>query len=494
MRKKLLFGLALALFSCGGDKGQPKATISLSFKQVPQVEYFSRVLLRVSWAEGEFQSQKEGKFYPGDKVVFNLDLPEGEERSLEVFLFDPQGKPLYYRSVFLQKLSKGDSITVELLPTEGTIKTYELRSDGRVEGSKEVYLFGEDLFFSGGRFEGYVAGAVAGLRAGKRAYFYYLQGKENSLEYEESYSLKVKALPSKSLYITGSAEGFLSQDSTFEAGSRAISSEGQAFLCGLEGSSLYYALGSASTSLSLISASTNTYSLLQNMSFYGTLTEYKGIRAVCGYADGSSLTVLELPGASHYAGYEISSQSECMPSGYEYINLSSSPNVKFSNFLVPSPSSWRIYSADGLYELYFECSVPNMVSVSVPYLQDRQVFVERRLPQGGYRRLLKLSGLSRWEEDGHAIKSLTVESQKDRLLIRYEKMGDFKACHLKLYNQTLEVFIRNIPPYRSYIKLSRNSLVEELFKESPGAELVCEFEGGEVYYDSSSSLALQALR
>lgn len=491
MRKSLLL-FAILAYACG-DAQREEVRVSLQFKEVLPVPYYTRVFLRVSYPEGlPYQEEREGKFFPGDVVEFRLNLPEGEERTIEVVLFDDKNRPVYYRSLFLPKLSKSQEVIVELFPSKGEAKSYEIRSQGEVAQEKGLSLFSEDLYSINGAFDGYLVGKFIALREGNRSYFSYIPDKASSVgvRYEKEYTLTFTS--DYPFYISGSAEGY-PEKGQIKTTSGRLTLGREALLCAWDGQELYYAFSKNLQSLTLSPACPSscvsyTYQFPQSFFPVEPILSYQGINCKGSFFMSSTSTakavLVNLPEGKHYIGLGFSFESPCATFGSTYTLAKDqfmSLVPKMATLSVPSPSSWRISSQDGLYEASAFCSLKEATALLLPYLEDKEVWIEREEENLVYARRLKLSGLSQWQKEDRTIKDLTLKKEGDTLFIGYKKEGSFDHCNLTLQSPSLSLYVEGIPSYRSYIRLSRNTLTEELFKEDIiKASLRCFFDGGYV--------------
>lgn len=501
MTKFLLLIMLVHVFSCnGGMTGNKQHNINdsilftLSIRGESQVQYFSRIFLRVSYPEGLYEDSKEGRFMPGDDVVFKLGLPPGRERTIEVILFDPQGRPIYYRSLFLGSLLERDTIRVELQPSEGTIKTYELRSDGKIERERVLRLFSEDLYSYNGEFNGYLVGKFVGLSVGKRIYFEYVADENRFIEMYFDEDVRLEVLEAENLELSGSADGYVENDGSIYTVSSRITSQGEALLCAVENNEVYFAFSSGELNMLKYCPSENckSYELSypENYNLSRPVFVFRGIKCNGGYVSESDTVYFpNVAGSLHYAGLNFNLSSVCEPKGYMYKRLYETNERLFPQivtFRVPSPSTWRMYSQDGFYFLEASCQAPNSLSFVVPYLEDKEVTVEHRLGNTVYAKRIKLSQLDNWEWEGDNIKEFVFEKRNDHLLVKYELMGSFRKCHLFLKFVDLEVYINNIPTHRRYFKLriTEKPLVQ--------ASLRCELNNGyvEKFYSEVLTTAL----
>jgi len=487
--KRWALALALFAFSCGGTDGSGGSVqghITLSIKGDIKAEYFSKVFLRVSYPEGgPYEEERVGRFLPGDEVVFNLDLPEGKERTLEVFLFDQEGRPVYYRSLFLPELSKQDRIRIELLPSEGVVRSFETRSDGRVQSEKEVELFSEDLYSYNGKYTGYLTGKFLRLSEGKRIYFYFVEeGKrEVELNFEGERNITVQ-VPTP-IWLTGSVETFGEESFQTRARSSLLTREDKALLCGVLDNKVYYAFSQSPVNLSMVC---DAQSCSQVMLSYGpflrpldVLLSQAGILCRAGYIESENRARAYIPeGASLFVSFYIRHPGACKPEGTVLIKAQGGQviaNTKLSNFSVPSPSRWRIYSEDLTYMLYAFCNVPNSLTFQVPYVEDKEVVVERLEGEKVYAKRMRLSNLGEWSWGKEDIKSLKLRENEEYLLVQYELEGDFSRCDLRMEYGDREVFVLGIPSYRRHIKI-RRKYIEDSQASLNYLELRCLFKDG----------------
>ncbi len=474
--KRLPLALALFLVSCGGGEQSTEGRISLSIKGEVKVEYFSRVFLRVSYPEGgPYQEERYGRFAPGDVLVFNVEIPEGRERTIEVFLFDPQNKPVYYRSLFLPELSKKDTINVELLPSEKSIQTFEIRSDGTIKTSAKLELLSEDLYSSNGLYDRYVVGRA--IREGQR--IFYVDALQDKVEVELERRQELVVSSQTPLYVTGSAEGFVRDSVQVSVSSSKLTTEGEGFLCAVDGNSIWYSLSKASTlelQRACVGSTCTAYTVNSPQDF--TLAEvlilYKGIACVGGYLEAPNrVRVLDLPQTQKYLGFNYVSDQPCKTYGKLYTPIN---NVEFSKmfFEVPPLSSWRVYSEDRLYEMKTSCFASSGASfLLIPSYRGR-LFVEKLEEGKAYGKFLDSR---RWSWEGHDIKGVSIKDIGDLFLLSFELVGNFKSCDMRLWSEEGELHIKGIPTYRRHIKLSKALFGKP---EDMNYELTCYFEGGYV--------------
>lgn len=498
MTKFLLLIMLIYVFSCSGnvvnkkqDNMNGSILLTMSIKGVSQVPYFSKIFLRVSYPEGVYEEIKEGRFMPGDQVVFKLGIPPGGERTIEVILFEPQGRPIYYRSLFLESLSEHDTVRIELQPSEGTIKTYELRSNGKIEREKVLRLYSEDLYSDNGEFNGYLVGKFVGLSVGNRIYLEYVADENRSIEMYFDENVRLKVLGAEGLELSGSAEGYVDNDGSIYTVSSRLTLQGEALLCAVEDNKVYYAFSSGELNMLKYcpSEACKAYRLSypENYSLSSPVLVFRGIKCNGGYVGESDFVHFpDVAGSLHYAGLNFNLSSVCEPRGYMYKRLDETTDRLFPQKItlrVPSPSTWRIYSPDGFYFLEASCPVPNGVSFVVPYLEDKEVIVEHRLGNTVYAKRGRLSQLDGWDWEGNDIREFFLERRRDHLFVRYEPVGSFKKCHLFLKFVDLEVYVNNIPTHRRYLKLR--------FTEKPlmQARLRCELDNGYVEKFHSEVLA-----
>ncbi len=477
--KRWALALALFAFSCGGTDGSGggvQGHITLSIKGDIKAEYFSKVFLRVSYPEGgPYEEERVGRFMPGDEVVFNLDLPEGKERTLEVFLFDQEGRPVYYRSLFLPELSKKDRIRIELLPSQKSLESFEIRSEGVIKTDARLELLSEDLYSFNGFYEGYLVGRA--VREG-RSVFYVDDTKDKVVvELEREHKLVVSSqIP---LYITGSAEGFVKGSVELSLSSSKLTSQDESFLCAVEGSAIWYSI-SKGQNLELTKAcegsacTAYTINAPQSFSLVEPLVVYKGIACVGGYLEAPNrVRLLDLPQAKKYLGFYYVSDQPCKVYGSVYMPLE---NLDFSMmpYNVPSFSSWRVYSEDRLYDMSAFCFDSSGSSLLLLPSYRGKLFVEKLEGDKVYGKPLDPKG---WSWKGEDIKEVNIKETEDMLFFSFELVGDFKTCDLRLLSEKGEVYIRGIPAYRRHIKLSKRLFVG---LEDPRYEFTCYFEGGYV--------------
>ncbi|MEN3034512.1 MAG: hypothetical protein ABDH18_05945, partial [Aquificaceae bacterium] len=454
-----------------------------SFSQMQ--EPFSRLVLRVSLPEANpVELVREGPINPGDIVTFNLTLPNGEERTIEAFLYDRMQRPVFYRSVFLPSLNRQTTVRIDLLPSERKVLTYELRSNGKLETKSKVFVYSEDLYSLNSIYDGFLIGKVVAVREGSRAFaMYFDEGNlpvELSFVREREFDVNVIA---KDLTLSGSLKGTIAPK--MKALSDSIAVDDSLLVCAKDSSSLYFSLG-PSVSLSKV-CSINQISDCLSITFtsppglspkepilrFSNITCDAGF-VVSGQTQSKILTFPSIRGEL-LAGFNIDIRGDCLVKGFEHSKIPL-PELKTASLELSSPSLYTIESTDGLFKLDINCIAKDKAKINFPYLENRQVVISRQSGKQIFSMISTLQDLKTFSPPDFEL-DLSIEDKRDHLFVTFPKRGNFSSCELHIFSKSLEIKVDKIPPSRSHLKIIKQGAFENL-DSLQRAVIRCSFNNG----------------
>lgn len=487
MRLKPWLILSAFMLSCGPKGSESELRLTFNFSQVSTQSTFSKLVLRVSMPEtNPVELIRQGPINAGDTVVFNLTLPSGEERTIEAFLYDNLQRPIFYRSVFLPSLTRESTLSIDLLPSERSVFTYELRSNGKLSTKSKVFVYSEDLYSLNGIYDGLLIGKAIALRDGSMAFATFAQDGNSPVElsFISQRELQISP-PSKNLVLSGSVEGPF--EPIMKTQSNLLTIEDFALVCAKDSDSLYFSF-SPSVSLSKVCSLNQsagclvfTFDNLPSLTPREPLLRVSNIYCSAGFAIAgqtqSKIVALSAPNAELFAGFNISIQGDCIAKGFEHSNFPI-PSPKTASLEFLSPSFYVIESTDGLFKLEINCISKERAKATFPYLQNREVFIIQKDGNKSIALNSKLSELKSFNAPNLEL-DLSIEDRKDHLFVRFPKRGSFSSCELYVISDTLSIKVDKIPPLRSHLKIARKGAFEP-FGTLQRASIRCSFNGGYV--------------
>lgn len=446
--------------------------------------YYSEVWLRVSGLEFEpVFIRRSGPFYPGDRVVFEVNIPIGKERHIEAVILDPEGKPAYYGKKALDLY--GGVVVMDMLPTQMSLEMYEGFLDGKAPvNGVEVFLLSEDLYSlnmsaTGGVFW---VGSYIAYRDDRGWRFHYLDAPQSiKLSFSKYYQRSVD-LPEgeETLELYGSYVGSVSKgDSGIKIESSRLLLGGVPVLAGV-GKRLYYLVdGSFKPACELFECRNLNLSIsAPNLDTYRLFISYMGLDLPA--KEGNRFVYIR--GLPYRLRLEGGIREPCRMDYRLWVDLgedfSGEPKVQVKTKRVRvegiSPNAYlRIYSKD--LELGGYCESSARDGILVPYVKDEDLWVEASYPNGLVVGMLLRSGQ---ETIVMPEVNLRVEEKlsSDVLTFVFERIGFSGWCSLELLSGEKKVYIDRIPPWRSHIKLKTYGY----FEKAPNYRLRCERDYGYV--------------
>ncbi len=469
--------------SCGGGSGEQKPTLGLRLLGGVDAPYFTKVWVRVSGYELEPRElTKEGIFYPGERVVFELDLPEGKERLVEALVYDHRGVPVYYGWGFYH-LAKNSVAVVELKPCITQVSAQEVFLDKNLPTEGDFFLLNAEglrvNFTSRAPSSLCLGGAIVAYSTAKGWRLNYIENPApTTLRLERLYSVETSLPAGVSLLdVYGSVR------STFRGGSlellsSRITSNKEPILAGYDRNGRLY--------------------LFRNGGFQRACGECRSLELIT--PEGFSATLwgerygIFLPlqqgelyppseGFNYYANIEGYVKEPCV---FFYSEMFPLKDFGGSARIEPKRRSLfvegikpeakiKVYSIDGQYTTEGVC---NSFSgrLFINQLVDRELWFEVVYPDGRfYGFLLKPTqeSLKVFEE------KLEVEDfrlEKNRLYLKVSKSSNLVACSLELAWDGGSLYLDRMPG--SYIRLDAG-----LFgiKDIKSYRLVCYSKEGNYY-------------
>lgn len=503
VRSFLFIFFLFKLVACGGSQKSVDIVLRMNTSLAP---YYTKVSVRVSGEDFEpIVQTKEGIFYPGDKVSFSVSIPEGSERLVESVIYDPAGNPVYYASKTVD-LQKDTTLIMDMKPSQQGVSSYEVFANGRkLTKYVDFYLLSEDLYSINASFSTSQSGSLYPYMVG--SYVAYYDGKGWRLRYLQEpsgaelliyrkYSLPVGLpLGISSMEIYGSYEGVLSIESTsLNVSSEKMLSDGTLIFTGYA-DGLFYSVAKNSVSFQRACQEEGGCKVL-NVSFtgekpdaYRLFADYAGIRFPIAYGE---LFVYK-PYLTYYLQAVGTVKEPCVMQYSTFIKLqnftgSALLEMKFKsiNFEGLSPSAkLRIYSTDGNFTMGGSCESSSKGAVRVPY--QGALYIEAIYPDGK-----KIGVYLSPEDDKVSFPQINLEVSKYELtdkyiLLKFKKDNHLSWCSLGLSQKDMELTVDKIPPWRSYLKLSR---LKEVFDKLPDYTLRCYSRDGTYYVEVSSQKVL----
>ncbi len=473
------------LFSCGG--GENKG-LSLQLRFSSSEPYYTGVWLRVSGRDFEpVFVQRSGVFYPGDRVVFELEVPPGKERHIEAVILDPEGKPAFYGRSTLD-LPAG----VVVMDMRESFLRVDLREpflDGSVPVEGVVFdLFSEDLYSlnyssSGDLF--WVGSYLSFVQEGGRV-FHYLEGPGiYGFDYLRLYSFSLP-LPQgeEKLELYGSYVGEISKGNTrIDVPSDRLLSGGRPLLVGM-GKRLYFYLdGSFKPACELFECKPLRLSIsAPELRSYGVFLKPYGLELLAQEGE----RFVSLRGLGYWLRLEGSVKTPCRMDYSLWVSLgeafSGEAKVEVKTrrvkILGTYPSALiRIYSENLRMEGSCESSARD--GLLIPYGVEEDLWVEARYPEG-----LAVGALLKRDQEVLSLPAVDLKVDMrllgSELLVAFERLGFWGWCSLELWEGQKRLYIDRIPPWRSYVRLRNPGY----FDKAPEYKLRCEWDEG--YVERSS--------
>jgi len=489
MSLRLLVPLfALLLYACGGggNVGGEDRGIVLKLSEVSQGPY-SRLTLRISGKDFEpLTYSKEGPLQPGQKVIFNVNVPQGSERLIEAILYDKDGRPVYYAYV-VSDLTPDAHVVLELKPTGGSAEVFEGFLDQMVKIGGRVLVLSEDLYSTNWQLDANTRDLLPGAYLAfitPKGVFYASVGER--LVVESLYTLYLQDAPAD-VELFGSVEGPAQGNLT--ASSLRVASDKRVALVGF-GDGLYYAVGSSlEQPISLSGPTCRSGSepdcgkvRVSVQGFYLDATQmlatYKGITFPVGRPDGFLLS--DLLNYSVRLERRIESQG-CNVYVSVFADLPKPLPAEHSVSLSPIPLSMdppfqnlRAYSKG--FSATYECRVSRREFLTFPK-EGESVRVEALLDdQWVGTTIQNPSSVKEFKMHPFRIKDVSLSLAKDYLLFEFSTNQRPKYCSLELFSANYYAHVSKIPPHRSYLKISK--LSDRFFETIPCYKLTCFWEEG----------------
>ena len=483
----LLF--ALVVLSCGGgQKVHSSGGIVFYLSETSYATPYSKLVLRISGKEFEPKVYvKDGPLYPGQRVVFEVEVPSGKERLIEAILYDGNMNPVYY-AYTVSDLSPDSYILLSLKPTAGSVEVLETFSDQsvRAEG-EEVFVLSEDLFSLNWKLKAYEEGFLPGAYLAvltHRGVIYAPVGQK--LPLERQYTINVEN-PIAGLELFGSYEGVL--EGSLRTTSSRITSDKKVALLGI-GEGIYHAIGKPLDQSVLLEGpactsnpSPDCKSIDVRVEGFGlepkeVLANYRGIEFPVG-EPGSFLFLEEL---EYYLRLERSIESESCLAYFSRLERIENPipeeyrtEIQHRSFILDVPfKRLRAYTSSSL-SLY-ECRVNRREFFALLSGQEElfvEVFVDGqwvgvKLNKPQEVREVKLPSLR--------IKEVKLSLEESYLLFEFSTTEKTSYCNLELFSGEYTATIYKIPPHRTHLKVSK--LSKEFFESIPSYRLTCFREDG----------------
>lgn len=497
MRK--VFLIFLFVMSCGGG-GNTSIILNMDSSLAP---YYTKVSVRISGEEFDpILYSKEGTFYPGDVVTFNVNIPEGKERLVEAIIYDPEGNPVYYASKTLD-MSKDTTLIMDMKPSQKRVFSYEVFSDGKkYAGGVNFYLFSEDLYSLNASFStlqsgdtyAYMLGSYLAYHDGKVWRFLYLQDQlDQDIFLYGRYTLPIK-LPDgiTSMEVYGSYEGLLTEtDKSVSVFSEKMLSDGTVVFIGYA-DGLYYSVSKDSVNFKKACQVEGECKAL-NIKFtgekpdtYTLFASYGGIRFPITYGElfiyNPHLTY------SLYISGKIKEPCVMRYSMFtELQNFTGSADIDIQlrdvSFESATPSvTMRVYSTDGNFEMEGSCESSAKGVFKIPYKGN--VYVESVYPDGKSVGVFLNPEESRVSFPETDLEVLRYEFRNNYLFLKFKRGSDLPWCSLKLFSEGSELIVDKIPPWRSYFKIKNAG---DLFGKLPDYTLRCYSEDKKYYVEVNST-------
>ncbi|WP_304089667.1 hypothetical protein [Hydrogenobacter thermophilus] len=499
--RRFLFLFLFLVMSCGGG-GQESARIVLRMTS-SLAPFYTKVSIRISGKEFEpIWQSKEGIFYPGDRVSFEVNMPEGKERLIEAVIYDPEGKPLYYASKTLD-LSKDSTVIMDMKPSQKKVNSYQVFSDGKKPiGNAVFYLFSEDLYSINASFSTsqnadaypYMVGSYMAYYDGKAWRFLYLpEPSDADILLYERYTLPAQ-LPEgiESMKVYGSYEGILtSRDNSLSLLSERMLSDGTAILTGFS-DGIYYSVSKGSISFKRACQeegecrSLNVDITGEEPDTYTLFASYGGIRFPVAYGE----LFIYKPYLTYYLYTAGMVKEPCVMRYSIFTELkdftgSAHVNIKLRTVSfegIKPNATLRLYSTDGNFEMEGHCESSSKGILKIPYWDS--LYAESIYPDG------KVVGVFLRPEDNSLtfpdvdLEVSAYELKDNYLLLEFKRGTTLAWCSLKLFSEGFELTVDKIPPWRSYLKFKR---LENFFDKLPDYTLRCYSEDGKYYVELSSA-------
>jgi len=493
--------LIALLFSCGGGDGSLRVEFRLL--SPAGAPYYTKVSVRVSGFEFEpIEKSKDGRFYPGDRVSFELDLPEGKERHIEAVIFDHEGKPAYYGRKTLD-LKRNQTVVMEMLPTSTSYGVREQFLDAQMPlPSLELYLISEDLYSLNSNYDlkgpHLWLGSYLAFKDQRGLILHYLEGPMERV-FGGIFPKNIElTLPpgEKGLYLYGSFEGWVDEGvKVLSLASNLTLSDGRALLAGY-GDRLYYSLSSVRTDFrpacelfrcGVLKLEAQGPGIRDTLLFL----EYLGLRVPA--QEGERFPLVD--GGSYLLRLRGGMKEPCIMDYTLFVPLGArfSGEGKLSLDVrkvrvegIKPQAHIRVYS-DNL-SMEGQCESSAKEELYIPFYEREDLWVEANYPKG----------LSVGRKIGKGAESLSMPNislelrdynlREGTLSFRFERVGFNGWCSLRLKWENDEVYVDRMPPWRSYIRL-RNISEDRL----PDYTLTCFTEDGESYVKLSSIKPLEYL-
>lgn len=471
---RIVILLLFLILSCG--RGREENAVVLRFTGVVDVPYFSEVRVRVSGPDFDpIETSKEGPFYPGDLVSFDIEIPPGEERLFEALVFDPSGNPVYYGSE-LENTPAGE-VVINLYPTPAVVSSVEKFADGGVpEENVEFYLLSGDLLSvnlrdsTGGQGskESYLAGRYIGYERspGEWVLMFVEKPSDTTLEISKIYEFEVRLPPDEEiLLLSGSCEGYVVDGETVSVSSEKLRKGGFALLSGI-GRAVYLNTSAESpVEFSEESCRTGEEQDCLPLSVVFTDSSPSGYEVYASEGGIEFRTDREgmfwkLEGPSYLLRVygDLKTEGGCFGGWTLKVSLgeefdgNAEVSIKEKSLLLKllDNSVIRVFSEE--LQLSAFCPGSSEVSLRIPYYSDLPMTLEVYSLGRAVGTLLTDPSPSLPEVD---IEDIKLEDLGEYIYFSFRRVGDLYYCSLELSSEDVRVLVDRIPPERSYLKIRK---------------------------------------
>ncbi len=464
------------LLSCGSNPQREE--IVLKFSSTIEAPFFSKVELFIMGEDFEtIELSKEGPFFPGDRVPFEVELPAGSERTFEAIVYDPSGQPVYYGST-VSEVPTDREIVVELKPTDGKVSSFERFSNGASpSGGVEFFLVSSELsriYKAGitspeGEAADYLPGTYIAYKEERNKFkFSYVSSREDlKLFLKKRYEIKVSLPPGESfLLLSGSFSGLVEDGYILSVISDKLLKGGLAVVSGL-GSSLYLNLSASEVlDFPLEGCFQGDFNCLPlNIQIDGlpyTSYEVYGQRGEIRFLMGVRGSFWKLEGLEYLLKVQGNPLSDgiCVGEWSVWTGLGNTFDGSAFISLKPSlfkleltgPSEVRLWSQ----EMEANLSCEGSASFILPYMEGGKVIVEAVYDGGRFSgKIVQIGDEVSFSLPEPALKDVEIRETEEYLLIKFARPPEFGECSLALSSDIVELEVDYIPPHRTYLKIRK---------------------------------------